>query len=201
MSGKKDKSGSRAKSTATVPDIDLWERYTRTIQPVQRQDQPVPPVEKPSRENFGALLDGKATRTEPKKPSQPEHTPLHPLTQREVKRPAKTEPNAKAAPAPSNVDPHLLRRTKRGGGFDARIDLHGMRRGRGLSCPIGLSGRLSPQAAQARARHYRQGHEFKASPRLVGHARARCPQEAGAAMALTARFWTPCLRLWSSWTR
>lgn len=138
MSGKKDKSGNRTKSTATVPDIDLWERYTRTIQPVQRPDQPVPPAEKPSRESFAALLDAKAVRTEPKKPSQLEDTPLRPLTQREVKRPANTEPTAKAVPAPSNVDPHLLRRTKRGGGVDARIDLHGMRRDEAYHALLGF---------------------------------------------------------------
>jgi DNA-nicking Smr family endonuclease len=129
-------------------DSDIWAHYTRSITPVSkdrsRSVEVVDPVALPTREEFGALLDGKVkARPKPASHLPPRSGPVTPV------RPASNEPSRpgtmaeagkRKAPAKPAIDSHLLRRTKRGSGVDARIDLHGMRRDEAYHALLGFLG-------------------------------------------------------------
>jgi DNA-nicking Smr family endonuclease len=140
MSGKKGKTSKAGatKSSATIPDIDLWERYTRGIQPARGRAQSMPSTEQPSRANFAALLDDQSSENVLRKRSPPGDASTSKTSTRDTRKQATSDPLRKPAAAPSAIDPHLLRRTKRGGGFDARIDLHGMRRDEAYHALLGF---------------------------------------------------------------
>jgi DNA-nicking Smr family endonuclease len=132
--GKKRPRDAKVKAT----DTEIWAHYTRSITPgirgrsdrVKRDEHPP----HPTREDFAALLDGKPLKR-PRTGKSEASPALHQATS---SPPAghrlhpgatlKSDSAPKSAGATPSIDPHLLRRTKRGRGVDARIDLHGMRR-------------------------------------------------------------------------
>ncbi|MEM8876326.1 MAG: Smr/MutS family protein [Pseudomonadota bacterium] len=136
MSGKKTKTG-RSQTPGSVPDQDLWDRYTRTVRPANKRKDSQAGEPAPTREMFGALLDSDKAPRRPGNRSSPGS--VNPV---QVPVAPKTQPIQQRAPksttSPSSVDPHILRRVRRGGGFDARIDLHGMRRDEAYHALLGF---------------------------------------------------------------
>ena len=133
MSGKKTGTG-KPQPPGSVPDQHLWERYARTVNtPKSRPAEPPAPT----RKMFASLLDGDEPAKRPAKRSQPGSARPATMPGEQKAPPAPKRPS-KTAPAPTSVDPHVLRKVRRGGGVDARIDLHGMRRDEAYHALLGF---------------------------------------------------------------
>jgi DNA-nicking Smr family endonuclease len=134
-----------------VPDLHVWERYAKAIAP-RRQIRTASPTrlspgapspkqhEEP--ESFAALLGEGAQAPSPptrKTNNAPKHRPQADAATKIGVTPTGSKPRVPVS-VPGTIDVHVLRRTKRGGGVDARIDLHGLRRDEAYHALLGFLG-------------------------------------------------------------